>query len=158
MRNTGTDLLNLARSAIGGPYVLGAIQPKDAPHWISGDCAEFASWLLYQVSGVLYGVRSVNDDPAIADAYTGYWARDCRMRGTAIPVIEAAKIPGAFVLRSPAEKRGHIVVSDGLGGTVEAHSTARGVIAYTLTGRDWTTGVLPPGIDYSPTGDGGERA
>jgi hypothetical protein len=149
-RPSGQDIVDLARTAIGGKYVLWAIQPKDSPVWIAGDCAEFASWLVYRTSRVMYGVRSVNDDPETADAYTGYWARDCRTRGTACRVEEAEKIVGAFILRSPGEKRGHIVVSDGMGGTIEAHSTARGVIASTTAGRVWTVGVLPPGIDYKP--------
>lgn len=155
-RPTGRNILELARDHLGERYVLGALAPKDNADWRGPwDCAEFCSWLLYQTAGVLYGVRSVNDDPATADAYTGYWARDCRTRGTAIKVEEAALIPGCFILRSPAERRGHIVVSDGRGGTVEAHSTLRGVIESTLEGRIWTTGILPPGIDYSPAANGG---
>lgn len=158
MRPTGQAILDLARTRIGQRYVLGALVPKDRADWDGPwDCSELATWLVFQITGRLYGVSDHNADPAIADSYTGFWARDCRLYGTAIPWPEAARIPGAFILRSPAERRGHIVVSDGLGGTVEAHSTARGVIAYTLGGRAWTTGVLPPGIDYSPHGDGGTQ-
>lgn len=155
-RPTGQQLLELARAHIGERYVLGAFAPKNAADWRGPwDCAELASWVVYQVSRILYGVHSANDDPERADAYTGYWARDVRIRGTPVTVAEATLIPGAFVLRSPAERRGHIVVSDGLGGTVEAHSAARGVCASVLQGRIWTTGILVPGIDYAPPGAGG---
>ncbi|NRF69681.1 peptidoglycan-binding protein [Aquincola sp. S2] len=66
-----------------------------------------------------------------------------------ISVQDAAGIPGAAVLRLPQTgKIGHIVLSDGRGGTVEAHSSARGVVADTLSGRRWDFGVLVPGLRY----------
>ena len=40
------------------------------------------------------------------------------------------------------------MISDGTGGTLEAHSTARGVVADRLGGRRWDFGILVPGIDY----------
>src|SRR5688500_20146825 len=43
----------------------------------------------------------------------------------------------------------HVVFSDGKGGTIEAHSTATGVIRSTLSGRRWDIGVLVPGFEYS---------
>ena len=39
--------------------------------------------------------------------------------------------------------------SDGAGGTIEAHSAARGVVQSTLQGRRWDFGILPPGIAYA---------
>jgi peptidoglycan hydrolase-like protein with peptidoglycan-binding domain len=39
------------------------------------------------------------------------------------------------------------VISQGNGRTVEAHSTARGVIEGGVNGRRWSVGVLVPGID-----------
>ena len=57
-------------------------------------------------------------------------------------------------MRSPqAGAIGHIVVSDGRGGTVEAHSAKDGVIASTLAGRRWELGILVPEIQYSAGGD-----
>ena len=41
------------------------------------------------------------------------------------------------------------MISDGTGGTVEAHSTNRGVVRDTLSGRRWDMGILVPGIDYN---------
>src|SRR5262249_53454021 len=56
----------------------------------------------------------------------------------------------AAVLRIPrAGALGHVVISDGAGGTVEAHSTRRGVIASTLSDRRWDMGILVPGISYT---------
>lgn len=155
-RPTGLQLVELARQHLGEPYLLGALVPKSRADW-SGpwDCAEFASWVVYQEAGILYGVESDQVEPNRADAYSGYWLRDARTRGTRITIEEAAKIPGAFLVRSPAERRGHVAISDGAGGTIEAHSRATGVCARTIAGRVWTCGVLVPGIDYAPTGAGG---
>jgi hypothetical protein len=44
---------------------------------------------------------------------------------------------------------GHIVISDGKGGTVKAHSSAMGVIKGTLANRRWDTGIPVPWIDYA---------
>ena len=154
-RPTGAQILALARTRIGEPYTFGASVPKNDSDWRGPwDCAEFASWLVYQTTRTLYGcaVTSHEIAPAQADAYTGYWARDARLKGTRIPIADAMRIPGAFLLRVPGERRGHIAVSDGLGGTVEAHSARRGVCEDTARGRLWTTGVLVPGIDYMTSG------
>ena len=44
---------------------------------------------------------------------------------------------------------GHIVLSDGAGGTVEAHSPADGVVRLTLAQRRWDTAILVPGVTYT---------
>jgi Putative peptidoglycan-binding domain-containing protein len=151
---TGNDIVNLARRHIGERYLLGTAVPKDNASWVGPwDCAEFASWCIYQVSDQLYGCEK--DDaclPSHADAYTGYWGRDVKCLGTEIPLEQAAATPGAFVLRNPGRKCGHIVISDGKGGTVEAHSAARGVVTETLSDRRWDTGILVPWIQYSHSG------
>lgn len=151
MAATGRDLLKVARKRIGEKYVLGTLVPKNNPEWHGPwDCAEFVSWVVYQVSGSLYGCERNGGDPATADAYTGYWARDAKSLVKKVSVDEAARTPGAVVLRIPAaEAMGHIVISDGEGGTVEAHSTKRGVIASTLNQRRWDTGLLVPGVEFS---------
>ena len=140
---TGDDILALALKHEGEEYVLGARAPMSDANWKGPwDCAEFCSWCVFQVTGVLYGVRPAND-PVRADAFTGFWADDAAARGHAIPVEEAVSIPGACLLRKPRTGRvGHIVFSDGKGGTMEAHSTARGLI------RHVATGVLVPGVRY----------
>ena len=154
----GDRILQLGRRHIGESYVLGSLAPKNNPRWTGPwDCAEFASWLVFQAAQVLYGCASDSNDPASADAYTGYWARDAERLGVRISVEQAAQTPGAAVLRSPPPGAvGHIAISDGRGGTVEAHSARAGVIASTLSGRRWDMGILVPGIEYSERAAGQE--
>lgn len=151
----GKDLVTVALKHLGERYVLGAVAPKNDPAWDGPwDCAEFASWCVYQTAGILYGCANNQGDPALADAYTGYWGRDARTIGKMVSVAEAARIPGAAVLRL-GPKMGHIVISDGRGGTVEAHSSNTGVICHTLNSRRWDMGILVPGINYKATGPSG---
>jgi len=147
----GNSLLRLAHQHVGEKYVLGALAPKNNPDWIGPwDCAEFASWLVFQIAAKLYGCRRDFGDPATADAYTGYWARDAKSLGQIVSLESASRTAGAFVLRIPqAGAIGHIVLSDGAGGTVEAHSSNDGVITSTLAQRRWDTGVLIAGIQYT---------
>ena len=143
------DILAIARRHIGEKYVLGARAPMGNGKW-SGpwDCAEFVSWCLYQASGILFGTEPRND-PVRADAYTGYWAEQTRSVSCAVPVQTAAATAGAILLRYPQPGAvGHIVYADGVGGTVEAHSSMDGVISGKVNGRRWDTGILVPGIRY----------
>jgi hypothetical protein len=146
---TGDAILALARLHVGEPYVLGARAPMANTDWHGPwDCAEFASWCLYQASGILFGVEP-RHDPLRADAYTGYWASQARAADAMIPAEQAAGIAGALLLREPQSGRvGHIAISDGTGGTVEAHSSKRGVIAGAAGGRRWDCGILVPGIRH----------
>ena len=146
---TGEAVLALARRHLGEPYLLGARAPMGTSSWKGPwDCAEFVSWCVYQSSGLLYGTEP-RHDPILADAYTGFWALQAAAGGDMILVEQAAGIAGAVVLRKPRDgQTGHIVFSDGRGGTVEAHSKERGVIEHTLSGRRWDTGILVPGIRY----------
>ncbi len=146
----GKEFVKLARKHVGERYVLGTLVPKDNWEWKGPwDCSEFASWLVYQVSEELYGCDNNSRSPSSADAYTGFWGRDVKRIGIKISVDQAARTRGAFVLRAPLPGEiGHIVVSDGKGGTVEAHSSRRGVIESVLSGRMWDTGILIPGIEY----------
>jgi hypothetical protein len=148
-RPTGDQILATAALHIGEPYILGARAPMSNAGWRGPwDCAEFASWCVFQTSGILFGTQP-QDDPTRADAYTGFWADQSSMSGNIVSVEDAARIPGACVLRVPGSSRiGHIVISDGQGRTVEAHSSARGVIRHTLDGRRWDLGILVPGILY----------
>jgi hypothetical protein len=141
-------VLQLGLEHDGEEYALGARAPLPDSEWKGPwDCAEFAGWCVFQVSGIVFGARP--SDPPRADAYTGYWAEDARSTGAEIPIEEAARIPGAMLLRAPATDRtGHIAISDGVGGTIEAHSTRKGVCRAGIQGRRWDTGVLVPGIAY----------
>src|SRR5262249_51131616 len=49
---------------------------------------------------------------------------------------------------------GHIVVSDGRGGTVEAMGARWGVTRGHLANRRWTNGVLIPGVTYTEIAGG----
>jgi N-acetylmuramoyl-L-alanine amidase len=147
----GEKILQIGIRRVGDEYRLGALVPKDNRSWTGPwDCAEFTSWCVYQAAQILYGCNNNNGNPSSADAYTGYWQRDARRLGQRISVDLAAQTPGAMVLRYPQTGLiGHIVISDGRGGTVEAHSRNTGVIRGRLTGRRWDTGVLVPGIEYT---------
>ncbi len=146
----GSDILRIAAKHIGEPYILGALAPKNNAKWKGPwDCAEFASWCVFQAAGILYGCEKNDADPAVADSYTGYWQRDADSLGKKISVEVAARTPGAAILRAPSPNAyGHIVFSDGKGGTIEAHSSKKGVCRSTLDGRRWDTGILVNGIAY----------
>lgn len=146
---TGADIVRIATAHVGEPYVLGARAPMSNSGWKGPwDCAEFVSWCVYQASGILFGTEPRNN-PVLADAYTGYWASQAQKGSYTISVEEAALIQGAAVLRIPHTGAiGHIVISDGKGGTLEAHSHKTGVIRSTLSDRRWDFGVLVPGIQY----------
>jgi peptidoglycan hydrolase-like protein with peptidoglycan-binding domain len=150
---TGKQLLALAVPHIGEKYVFGVVVPKnDKDYDGPWDCAEFTSWLVYQLTGRLYGCARNDGDPATADAYSGFWGDDAYKRGTKISVNDAIKTPGAVLLRIAGKGLiGHVVVSNGKGGTVEAHSTKTGVIASTVGSRRWDFGILVPWIDYDQT-------
>ena len=90
---TGPELLQCARAHLGEPYRFGARVPKDDPHWRGPwDCAEFVSWLVYQVSGALYGCADNSVRPRIADAWTGYWARDVESLGASSRVLREIEL------------------------------------------------------------------
>ena len=149
----GAHILSLAAQHIGEKYVLGIVVPKDVKSYTGPwDCAEFGTWLVYQVTGKLYGCANNEGDPNGADAYSGFWVRDARKLGRIITVEEAAKTPGAAVVRIAGKGLiGHLAISDGLGGTVEAHSSRTGVMRNKISGRRWDMGVLIPELIYTQT-------
>lgn len=149
MAKTATRITTIAKQHLNEPYVLGARAPLGNRDWTGPwDCAEFASWCLYQATGIIYGAKP-GSSPMLADAYTGYWAEHAERDDARVSVEEAVRIPGAMLLRVPGTRRtGHIAISDGKGGTLEAHSSKRGVIAHTAGNRRWDCGVLVPGVEY----------
>lgn len=148
----GQEIVDRGNTRRGEAYDLGVLVPKNNVNWHGPwDCAEFATWLVYQVSQKLYGCEDDFADPAKADSYTGWWKKDAETTGRIISVEQAAQTPGAAVLRiAAAGNLGHIVLSDGKGGTIEAHSKADGVINSVLHGRRWDYGILIPWITYNP--------
>ena len=152
---TGNELLSVAQTHLGQNYELDVVVPKSDRNWRGPwNCSEFVSWCVFQVAGRLYGCLNDSGNPATTPAYTGYWARDADSLGIKISVEQARVTPGAAVLRIPLTQGaiGHVVLSDGSGGTIEAHGAATGVIRDTLEGRRWDCGILVPGIQYSASG------
>jgi len=150
----GEKMLRLAETRVGEKYVNVCV-PKNNPNWHGPwDCAEFMSWLVYQIKGYLYGCVDNRADPAIVEAYTGAWQTDSRRLGKRINVNQAAATVGAVLLRYPPGPgmMGHIVVCDGKGGTVEAMGKAFGVRRGKVSGRRWDTGVLLPKFTYDDPG------
>lgn len=151
VKMTGEEILNLGNKHVGETYILGSQVAKNDESWKGPwDCAEFVTWIIFQISGRLYGCNNDLGNPAMADAYTGYWRNDAETEGKIITIEQAIRTTGAAILRVPAVGlSGHIVISDGKGGTVEAHSHVDGVINSVVNGRRWDFGILVPWIDYS---------
>jgi Putative peptidoglycan binding domain len=148
---TGAGLLKRAQEHIGEEYRLGTLVKMNDPNWKGPwDCSEFMSYLVFQEAGILYGCLDDDANPAEAKAYTGAWQKDSAKRGKRVSVAEAASTVGGIVLRFPpgAGEMGHIALCDGKGGTVEAKGRLYGVVADTVHGRTWQTGVLIPEITY----------
>lgn len=140
-------LVSIAASQIGKPYVFGARVRLDDPDPPSFDCAEFASWVVYQATQSTVGTVGQGDP------YSGAWLT----AGERIKPAEAAALRGAFLVRAPGPgKIGHVVLSAGLGYTIEAHSKARGVCRASANGRRWDAGILIEGVEYERPYPGAE--
>jgi peptidoglycan hydrolase-like protein with peptidoglycan-binding domain len=146
---TGHGIFQRAVEHVGEPYVHVRVPKDDSDYHGPWDCSEFVSWCVFQESGILYGCDNDHGHPASVKAFTGYWERDAKKLGRTIPWPEAAGISGAIVLRYPPPGgMGHIVISDGKGGTVEAKGAKFGVAKDKLSNRRWDTGILISGIEY----------
>ena len=101
----GADILPKAAEHVGESYILGAHVPLANTNWNGPwDCAEYASWLVYQTYGIIYGCGTTK--LASADPYSGYWADDANARGIKVSVAQAAATPGAFLIRLPVARGG----------------------------------------------------
>lgn len=148
--DSGTDLVALGIKHVGEIYRLGAFAPKDNAKWKGPwDCAEFASWLVFQSTGVLVGCTNNMADPSRADAYSGAWARDAEASHRSVSIGQARATAGAVLIRRPAASGiGHVAISQGDGSTIEAHSQLRGVTKDQVDGRHWDLCMLVPGVAY----------
>ncbi|MFC1853626.1 peptidoglycan-binding protein [candidate division CSSED10-310 bacterium] len=163
--STGNDIFKIALKHLNEEYEYGVVVPKDDKKYKGPwDCAEFTSWCVFQTSTILYGCLNNSVHPSRANAYTGAWASDAKNLGERVSMDSACLIPGAMLLRCPRRRfrnflksiftgkkynqEGHIAISDGKGGTVEAHSKNKGVVCDRVKGRRWDFGVLIPGIEY----------
>lgn len=148
------ELCTFAGTLLGSAYVLGALAPKNLRGYRGPfDCAEYASYVVYQTAGQLYGCAPGATDPAKANAFTGFWYDQSKREGHQCTVEQALYTEGAFLLRAPGAggTGGHIALSTGKGTTYEAHSSDKGVIL--LGGaaqRRWTCGVLVPFYTFAP--------
>lgn len=147
---TNNDLVKLANKHVGETYILGAFAPKNNPNWKGPwDCAEFASWLVFQTTGLVIGCTNNNDNPSRADAFSGAWARDAIASQRTVSIGQAKATKGAMLIRKPAPGGiGHVAISQGDGTTVEAHSAKEGVCNRQVDGRRWDLAMLVPLIEY----------
>lgn len=147
---SGQQFLDLAATKVGQEYVFGASAPFENPDYNGPwDCAEFISWVVYQITKKVYGCVNNKAPLKDVDAYTGGWAADVKAgRVLSTTLDKAFKTAGAILLRYYG-KSGHIVFSDGEGGTIEAMNEANGVKRSVVSGRDWSNAILIPGVKYS---------
>lgn len=147
---TADEMVKLAMQHVGEKYVFGADVPLDNNVYTGPwDCAEFASWLAYQMTGRLIGC--VSDDVPVgkADPYSAAWARDGEKSGHVISQQDAAKLRGAVLVRKPRnDKPGHVSISRGDGTTIEAMDHVHGVTVGKVDGRKWDVCFRVPGVDY----------
>ena len=137
-----------ARTRLGDAYVFGALTPVGAPDPRVFDCSKLASWAVYQAAKLIYGADRDAGNPLEVYGGTIYWTGTPAASASSSLWRKLPPRPGPRCLRlGTASQCGHIVFSDGLGGTVEAHSTATGVIVSTLHGRRWDLGIKVPGVE-----------
>jgi N-acetylmuramoyl-L-alanine amidase len=145
---TGQDLLHEAEKHLGDPYRLGADVPLVQGDDYHGetDCAEVTTEVVQEVTGKIYGALNPHSDNP--DPWTGEWYAQL-MAGTLIQVTvdRAMRTPGALLLRRNGSG-GHIVFSDGKGGTVEAMGAQWGVVRGHAAGRGFQWGIYIPGVCY----------
>ena len=147
----GSSILDKAKAHLGETYVLGAHAPLENKGWTGPwDCAEYASWLVYQTYGIVYGCGT--DRLEGADPYSGFWVDDAGKRGVMVTADSAAKTPGAFLVRRPVAQPvkaiGHVAIAIGDGSVYEAAGAKLGVRVGPIEGRRWDFGVLVPTVDY----------
>ncbi|MBX9702119.1 MAG: hypothetical protein K2X74_21975 [Acetobacteraceae bacterium] len=149
---TADDLVKLAMQHAGEKYDLGADVPLDDANWTGPwDCAEFASWLVYQTTGQVMGCTDNKAKLSKVEPYSGAWARDAASSTLQVPLDTAGTSRGTVLVRKPREgKRGHVAISRGDGTTIEAMDTAHGVAVGKVAGRKWDYCVRIEGITYAP--------
>lgn len=68
---SGRDLVALAETRIGEVFQ-NVLVLKDTPNWHGQwDCAEFASWVVFQKTKALFGYVTNSGNPATTEAYSG---------------------------------------------------------------------------------------
>jgi N-acetylmuramoyl-L-alanine amidase len=150
--HNGQDLYGLAKTKVGQNYDH-TLVPKDNPDWVGPwDCAELASWCVYQLTQKLYGCTNNKAKPALAEAYSGSWYDDVKSGLlTKASLAHAMHVAGTVLIRKPSPgAMGHIAIADGKGGTVEASGAKLGVTdKLKVAGRQWDAFALIPSLAYS---------
>jgi len=145
---TGNDLLSEAAKHLGDEYEYGADVPLIQGDDYHGetDCAEFATEVVQEVTGKIYGALAPNSDNP--DPWTGQWLVDMQSGKVIRVTLERAfRTPGALLLWRN-KSGGHIAFSDGKGGTVEAMGEKWGVCRGKANGRGFQWGILIPDVCY----------
>lgn len=144
MPHVEDKMIELAESRIGEVFDLGADVPLNDPNWHGPwDCAEFTSWIVYQVLGLTFGCADNGASIGKLEPYSMSWYRDAMTSPNKISISTAKTTKGAFLVRKEEHgKRGHVAMSDGAGGTIEAHSADRGVMKGSIDGRKWHVAVI----------------
>lgn len=138
---SGADLVAMALKHKGEPYLLGCDVPLQDPNWKGPwDCAEFCSWIAYQITAQIVGCIDNHVPLSKVEPFSGSWYRDGSASTRQLTIAAAAATPGALLVRRPRpeqQKIGHVVFSQGNGKTIEAMSTSRGVTEGPIEGRIW---------------------
>ena len=142
-------ILANALSQKGKPYGFGSIANPNDPNPAMFDCASFTRWAANR-AGLTPGLP------------LGSWLQHkmCIERGTMIPLAQGVSTRGALLISTrdsngvPCEpdkadgRKCHIAFALGDGTTIEARSSALGVVSSTTKGRSFTTAALVPGARY----------
>lgn len=151
----GADLYDLGMTRLGEKYI-NVLVPKDNPNWHGPwDCAEFASWVVYQITGKLYGCTDNRGNPATTESYSGAWVHDAQQGVIQTVNQPAANITaGIILIRKPPMPghMGHIAITSGNGGTVEAAGVNLGVRKGRVEGRQWHFCAMIPDVQYESSG------
>ena len=149
--STADDLVKLAMQHVGEKYDWGADVPLGDENYTGPwDCAEFASWAVYQISGQMIGCTDNAAPLPQAEPYSGAWADDAEASPGQLTIEEAMQTRGAVLVRKPKnDKAGHVSISRGDGTTIEAMDTAHGVAVGKVAGRKWDICFKIPGLEYT---------
>ena len=141
---SASDIVARARAVTPGHrYVMGAKPPldtsPDAMNTANTDCSGFVRWVLAPAAALPFNSHEQAD-----------WLRTY---GVEIPVGVAYTVPGAviFIDRGAAFGGGHgnhVGLSDGIGGCIQARSTAMGVGTWPIASHAWTNAFQAPGVEY----------
>lgn len=134
---TPDDLLAVARTQHGKPYLWGGKPSASDANPPGADCSGFTNWVVQRC-----GLPTLGQ-------WGGTWAAKaaCQNAGTIISVAQGLATAGALLgMDYPSEQ--HIAFSAGNGTTEEARGKAYGIGSWPAAGRPWNWAALVPGCDY----------